>query len=336
MAVRRTLLVAAVLLLLVILGVPMFLVKQDRGGKGLPGPGEAVIPLSQSGELPVAVFVSEEGRTRILPLEEYVKGVVAAEMPASYHPEALKAQAVVARTYVVAHMRMFGGGGCRSHAEADVCTDPREGQAWASQEELRRRWGILSFPAHWRKVARAVEETRGLIVVHDHMPIDAVYHAASGGRTEDAVYVWGRSLPYLVSVASPYEDASRERARVVLTLQELAARTGVPLASLVARERRGRPAVEILERTPSGRAARVLVGDREFTGTDLRRALGLRSTLMSVRSRAGGVELETLGYGHGVGMSQAGADGLAKQGWDFRAIVRHYYRGADVRPIFVE
>ncbi len=336
MAVRKTLGFTAVLLMLITLGVPLFIVKKERREEPLRASPEAVLRLSQSGQLPVTVFVAEDGGTRVLPLEEYVKGVVAAEMPAAYELEALKAQAVVARTYAVAHMRVFGGSGCRSHPEADVCTNPEEGQAWVPREEMRRRWGVLAFPGYWRKVERAVEETRGLIVVHDHRPIDAVYHAASGGRTEDAVYVWGRSLPYLVSVASPYEEPAKVTSQVVLSWDELAIRTGVPLARLVALERRGEPVVEVVERTPSGRAARVRVGEKEFTGPEFRKALGLRSTLLTVRPRIGGIEVQTIGYGHGVGMSQAGANGLARQGRDFRAIIRHYYSGADVRPIFVE
>lgn len=372
MRVRRFLLIVLLLFTGILTGLPLALVRRDAPPQALvagrPEPGTAPAPASgagsaargsgsgagagagrtgtkppavgsaaQDGDIPVAVFVNDQKQLLRLPLEEYLKGVVAAEMPAEFESEALKAQAVVARTFAVGRMRVFGGPGCDAHPEADVCTDPARGQAWQPHDVLRRKWGVLRHALYWRKVEQAVDGTRGQIVVFDGQPIDAVYHAASGGRTEDAVAVWGQAVPYLRSVASPYEAALRyEGKRTRFTWGELASRTGVPPEELEARLRRGRPAVDVLARSPSGRALRVRVGEAEFTGRELRARLGLPSTLMTVRSVPGGVEIETRGYGHGVGMSQYGADGLARRGRDYRQIIRYFYPGVQVRRLFEE
>lgn len=308
-----------------LIGVPRWLGRSPGSGGG--GPATPV----PEGELPVTVALPGGG-TVVLPLEDYVRGVVAAEMPASFHPEALRAQAVAARTYAVRHMRVFGGGGCPGRPEADVCGAAAEGQAWLPEAELRRRWGLLRFPVWWRKVSAAVEATRGLIVVYDQEPIDAVFHAAAGGRTEDARYVWGRAVPYLRSVDSPDRGTRYDGVRVAFTLEEVARRTGVEPGALA----RAAVPVAVEERTPSGRAAAVRVGDRRLTGREFRQALGLNSTLFTLRLSGGRLEVTTSGYGHGAGLSQYGADALARAGRDFRAILAHYYPGTQVRPIFQE
>lgn len=337
MGLRRLLLwlaVCALFTFAVVAVLPALLVRP-----GGPPPVERGARLSPArvleGELVIRVAVKGRGVVA-LPLEDYVRGVVAAEMPASFHPEALKAQAVAARTYAVGHMRVFGGEGCRGDPEADVCADPDQGQAWASPDELRRRWGLFRFALYWRKIGQAVEATRGLILVYDQQPIDALFHAASGGRTEDAQYVWGKPVPYLKSVDSPDRGTRYDGVRVSFSLAEVARRTGVDAAVLARLQREGREPLAVLERTPSGRVALARVGDRRLTGRQLREALGLNSTLFSWRVLGERVEVTTSGYGHGVGMSQYGADALARQGADFRRILTHYYTGVQIRPIFVE
>ncbi|MFW6016324.1 MAG: SpoIID/LytB domain-containing protein, partial [bacterium] len=140
----------------------------------------------------------------------YLKGVVAAEMPARYHMEALKAQAVAARTYTLKQLPAYGGRGSKNHPEADISTDFRYNQAWLSEEEMKEKWGFLSFFYFWLRISRSVEETAGRVIVYENKIIDAVYHSNSGGRTEDASSVWGEKIPYLISVDSPY-DKENER-----------------------------------------------------------------------------------------------------------------------------
>lgn len=336
---RRILWGLVVFVVVVVIGLPLLLMPLLPRRQAAPASPPASIPraLLQQGELPIALYLDKEGRVAMLPLEEYLKGVVAAEMPASFEKEALKAQAVVARTYVVGRMRVFGGPGCPDRPEADVCTDPGKGQAWHSREELRQRWGAWRFGANWRRVEEAVEATRGLIVTYENRPIDAVYHASAGGRTEAARHVWGSAVPYLQSVSSPDATGNRyERVVTHLTWDRLARQAGVEAGALEAARREGKEPVAILEGSESGRVIRARVGDRLFTGPELRRALGLPSTLFTWRVEGDGLTIVNRGYGHGVGLSQYGANGLARQGRDFRAIILHYYAGVTLRPLFEE
>lgn len=315
-------------MLVVVLGIPAGLVG-IREWTGLPDGG------SPAADLPVRVWVDAERRLRVMSLEDYVRGVVAAEMPASFHPEALKAQAVVARTYTVRRLRALGGPGCPAHPEADVCTDPRTGQAFATPELLRRKWGPLRYLYYLQKIAAAVDATRGLILTYGGAPADAVYHAASGGRTEDAVAVWGRAVPYLVSVPSPYETSPRLTRTVRVSLDRLAERLGLDRDAVAAAARAG-TLIRVTRTSATGRVLRVRVAGREFTGADLRQRLDLPSTLFRATVEGDAVVFQVRGYGHGVGMSQYGADGMARRGADFRAILRHYYPGVEIRPIFLD
>lgn len=292
------------------------------------------VPLDP-GELPVRVYVKSAGRVETLPLETYLTGVVAAEMPASFHREALKAQAVAARTYTVRQMRVFGGPGCQEHPEADVCGDPQTGQAWAPLEQKRQEWGWFKGWRYARKIEEAVRATRGLILVYQGAPIDAVYHSTSGGRTEDAAAVWGNEVPYLRPVSSPDEQHSPHlRSTHTLPLADFARRLEVP-AEVVARLP-GDRCFEAVETSPGGRVARARIGKASFTGPQLRQRLGLPSTWFTCRRAGDRVEFEVRGWGHGVGMSQYGADGMARKGSTFEQILMHYYPGTSLRPIFAE
>jgi stage II sporulation protein D len=283
--------------------------------------------------LTVHLWRSDLGCVQELPLEEYVKGVVAAEMPAAFPLEALKAQAVVARTYVIRRLRILGGAGCPEHPQADISDQPSEGQAWLSKEALRERWGgMIAFYRYWGKISEAVEKTAGLYCTYDGLPVDPVYHSTSGGYTESAAAVWGRDVPYLQAVASPHEqDSPRLFESVEFAWEELRRRLGIPADD-------GDPTapleLQVLSRSETGRVLELRVGEAEFTGTEFRRLLGLNSTLFSWEAIPGGLRISTTGYGHGVGMSQYGARGMALQGYDFRAIIAHYYQGVAIEPLF--
>ncbi|HEX6989885.1 MAG TPA: stage II sporulation protein D [Bacillota bacterium] len=325
----RGLLVLTLLIVVTVLGLPLYLA--GLGSVPLPEPERA------QGDLPIRVYLHEEDRLTAMPLEEYVKGVVAAEMPASFPIEALKAQAVVARTYAVRRMRVFGGPGCDRHPAADVCTEPTTHQAFATEESLRRRWGALRYAAYWQRIEQAVEATRGLILMYDGRPIDAVYHSTSGGRTEAAEYVWGQPVPYLTSVPSPYEERSpRARQTVHLSWTELGRLLGLESTSVAAAGTSPGTVLEALDRTPSGRITRLRVGTTILDAPEIRQRLHLNSTWFSWETDADGVTFTVRGYGHGVGMSQYGADGMARRGSTYEAILAHYYPGTDLRPIFVE
>ncbi|MBX6350919.1 MAG: SpoIID/LytB domain-containing protein [Clostridia bacterium] len=273
------------------------------------------------------LYDDEAQRYRVLPLETYVAGVVSAEMPAGFPPEALKAQAVAARTYAVSHLRARGGPGCPSHPPADVCSVASESQAWAPF--VAAAGGPGGGPAAALAAARA---TRGQVAVYRGRPIDALYFAASGGRTEDARYVWGRPVPYLVSVPSPGERDPWEGATRRLTWTELARALGVPRAELLARPPARR--FVVVRRTPSGRAYVVSVAGRPLAATLVRARLGLYSTwIAAVRADPEGVTIVTNGFGHGVGLSQYGAAAMAEAHATYADILRHYYPGVSLVPL---
>lgn len=320
--------VVGVILLLVVV-LPTLLV---RGCTMVPSHRE-VTP-SASGDIRLKLYLPAEKKVVDIGLEEYVKGVVAAELPSTFELEALKAQAVLARTYALNRMKIFGGPGAETNPEADITADPEHGQAYWTRDQLRERIGILATYAYWRRIERAVKETRGLMVTYEGAPIQAVYHSTSAGMTEDAQEVWGKPYPYLKPVASDDRSSPRYRETVRLNLRDLAAKLGEP--ALVAVTGSGRLALQLIDKSAGGRVRALKVGDKTFKGTEVRRLLNLRSTAFTWRLEGDQVVFETLGWGHGVGLSQYGANDLAKKGKDYREILTYYYKGVSIDRIFGE
>ncbi|MFO8059690.1 MAG: stage II sporulation protein D [Bacillota bacterium] len=330
-----------VLLLILVIIIPWTIMSgvRDRG-RADPGRGEEEVEDgTDEDHYPpnptVEVFVSRRQEISVLTLEEYVVGVVAAEMPANFHLEALKAQAVLARTYAVAKLRQFGGSGTAASPEADISDNPDFDQAWIDSEQMRDRWGFLGYWLNRAKIEEAVEATRGLVVTHEGDLIEAVYHSTSGGRTEDASDVWGNAFPYLPSVPSPHEDHSPYfLTQHRFSWDRLAQLVGVSGALLAASsENPAIPAIEVTVLTGTGRVAQVTVGGREFSGRDIRGLLNLPSTWWEIEEDVDGVTFWVRGFGHGVGMSQYGADGMAEEGYSFREIISHYYPGCALRSL---
>lgn len=239
-------------------------------------------------------------------LEEYVVGVVAAEMPASFPEEALKAQAVAARTYQLRQMQAAGS----NAVLYDV------GQAYCTTAEQKEKWGE-HYADYAAKVRNAVRATAGEIMVYDGEPILAAFHAQSGGRTEDAENVWNEAVPYLRSVdSSEDEKAPQNQTTVTLTAEAVA-------------KALGEGELQILSRTDAGYVAEVQVGENRYSGREVREKLGLRSANFSVAKKDGNWVFTVRGYGHGAGMSQYGASFLAEKGMTYREILRHYYTDID-------
>lgn len=321
--------------ILVVLVVPSVLVR---------GCDFKIEPREQAAGPGVKVFVVATGKMVEMPLDEYVRGVVAAEMPASFGTEALKAQAVAARTFAVKRMRQFGGPGCAAHPGADVCTDHLHCQAWISDDELRKRLSYLEYYAYARKIASAVESTSGKIVTYQGKPIEAYYHAASGGSTDNSEDVWQAAVPYLRAVSTEFEAREPSfQQRVEFTIDELEKKLGVKLrqrkvrtykvagkdVQVVAEERMDRP-IEVLSASRAGRVKDIRIGDKIFSGYSLREILGLRSTKLTYQVVGDKVYFITTGYGHGVGMSQYGAQAMAQAGKTYVDILKHYYKGTEV------
>lgn len=286
-------------------------------------------------DLPVWLYIPASQKLTELPLSEYLVGVVAAEMGPEFAAEALKAQMVAARTLTVRRMRQFGGAGCPLHPRADVCGVPEHDQAYLDPAAMTEKLGILAAHRYRQRLIQAEAETRGLILTYDGAPIDAQYHATSGKYTEDAGAVWGQPLPYLRPVPDPLgQQAPGYTETTAFTPGELARLLGLKEVAVPAGT--GALPLGILERTPGQRVARLQVGGTVIAGTEFRRRLGLRSTDFTIRREDGKILITTYGYGHGVGMSQWGAEGMARAGYRYQTILAHYYRGARLERIFAE
>lgn len=295
--------------------------------------------LRKPGGSVLKVFNVQEQQVMDMELEDYIKGVVSAEMPAVFELEALKAQAVVARTYVL--RRKLRGSTIPEHPEAVISTDHRNGQEWKSKEELQEQWGgFFKYLIYWNKISQAVEGTAGQVLTYRQELIDAVYHSNAGGQTEDAAYVWGNPFPYLKSVSSVYDtDSPKYSQTVTLTWTELDQRLGTSLVQTIQNADSEEVAyflenenslIEILEVSPSERILQIRLGKTVLAGKDFRTQLGLSSTRIELFPTANGLQITTYGNGHGVGMSQYGANGMAKNGAKYHEILQHYYPGTQL------
>lgn len=243
-----------------------------------------------------------------LELEEYIIGVVGAEMPAAFSLEALKAQAVIARTYAM-----------NSIDNNKPLTDDSSTQNYKSNDELKKMWGS-SFNTYFEKIKKAVESTKGMYLTYEGKIIDAVYHSTSNGKTEDAKYVWGNSMPYLVPVESPYDNTNKTIIyNKHITYEELSNKLGIDFNKDTN--------IEIVSKTTGDRVETLNIADLSYTGVDIRNILGLRSADFKINKDDNGITFTTTGYGHGVGLSQYGANGMAKNGYNFESILKHYYTG---------
>ena len=258
--------------------------------------------------------LTEEGSSYVMELEQYVLGVVLAEMPAEFEEEALKAQAVVARSYALRRMQRQD-----RHEDVAVCTDPGCCQAYMTKDAFLTGGETLTG---YEKIAAAVEETKGQVLTYEGEIIEATYFSCSGGRTEDAVAVWGEVIPYLQAVDSPGEEkADKFWEEVHFTAKEF--------QQALSRELSGSPESWLGKRTftPGDGVQTMVIGGITYTGTRLRTLLGLNSTIFAMRAENGGITIETLGKGHRVGMSQYGADAMARNGSSYEEILHHYYQG---------
>ncbi len=242
-------------------------------------------------------------------LTEYLVGVVAGEMPASFPIEALKAQAVVARTYTMKSLQI-----------GRKLTDSTSTQVYKDNNQLRNLWG-KDYDRYYQRIYDAVTSTDNICVYYNGDYIDAVYHSTSNGYTEDAVNVWGNRIPYLQTVASTWDQNVSSYLKII-TKEEFDIISILGLDNL--------DEIQILERNNSGRVEKVQIGNKIFSGVELRNMLGLRSTDFEIIKDNNIITITTKGYGHGVGMSQYGAKGMAEQGYSYREILNHYYTNVNI------
>lgn len=259
-------------------------------------------------------------------LDDYIACVVSAEMPVSYDIEALKAQAVVARTYTIYKITTSS-----KHEEADICDKSTCCQAWTSKEDRLKKWDEKEATDNWNKIVTAVNDTIGQIITYDGKPINAFFHANSGGKTQVPFYVWGGTgYPYLQVVETSGEDAySQYSSEAKFTKKEF--------INKIKEEHKDfeidfdkENCIEITQRDSSDRVVTVKIGNLNLSGVETRTLLGLRSANFTVEISEDEIKFKVIGYGHGVGMSQTGADALAKQGEIYDEIIKHFYVGVKI------
>ena len=280
---------------------------------------------SDTANIVIPVYRTGSKQIDKVPLEEYVRGVVASEMPHDFELEALKAQAMAARTYIIRRMveRDFS-----DTPRGSYVTDSVNHQVYQSEAELRERWG-RAYERNISKINQAVNETMGQVLTYKGRPIDATFFSTSNGYTENAEDYWGTDIPYLKSVESPWDaDSPRYEQQMSMSVEEFQQKLGVELTAPVSNDQ---PFYEVISHTAGHRVGEVQVGGKTFSGREVRELLDLPSADFQWHIRDGQVVIQLYGYGHGVGMSQWGANGMAKAGRSAEEIVRYYYQDIDIQ-----
>lgn len=276
----------------------------------------------------ISVYIKAEDKVVDMKIGEYLKGVVSAEMPADFEKEALKAQAVAARSYLYARIKEYEKSGTpEEHKGAQTCTDPAHCKAWISEEARKNAWDADKREANWEKITQAVDDTKGMIATYNGECIKAFFHSTSSGKTERSADVWGGDLPYLQSVDSPGDLQSPKYAgECTIAIDEFKKKaeeniSGINWEAGIIGE---------IQRSGAGGIMTIVVGGVQIKGTQLRTIYDLKSTNAEINVTDTEIHITTKGYGHGVGMSQYGANYFAQQGMDYEQILKTYYTGIEV------
>ena len=274
----------------------------------------------------ITLLHKKTGNTEQVNIDDYLCIVVYAEMPADFEIEALKAQAIVARTYTIYKILN------KKHENADICDDSTCCQAWISKEDRLARWEESKRENNWQKINDCINSTKGKIITYNNQPINAFFHSNSGGVTEIPVNVWGGTgYPYLQSVETSGEDAYNQYASEVVFTQEELINKLKQKYSDISIDFSNENEIKILEYTESTRVKTVKFGNHEISGVEARTLLGLKSTNFEITKDGDNIKFSVKGYGHGVGMSQTGADSMAKQGSTAEDIIKHFYAGVEIK-----
>lgn len=275
---------------------------------------------SDSSSLSVAVMRVNSEKIEDVPLETYVARVIASEMPAEFEVEALKAQALAARTYIVNHLLHQN-----EDNDSDI-TDSTSHQVYKNEQELREQWGS-EFNEKMEKLKMAVETTKGEILTYNEKPITAAYFSTSNGFTENSEDYWENEFPYLRSVESPWDkDSPSFLDQKVFTIEEAGNKLDITLTN-------NSPIPIELTRTDSKRVKQIKISDHIFSGREVREKLELKSSDFTIEQNNNHLIFTTKGYGHGIGMSQYGANGMAREGNTYKDILNHYYKDIEIKTV---
>ncbi len=266
------------------------------------------------------------GEVENIDLDTYLYGVVSSEMPANFEMEALKAQAVVARTYTIYQIKNGG----KHQGIADMCDSANCCQAWISKENRLLRWEENLREEYWNKIVRAVNETKGKFVLYNGEPINALFHSNSGGSTELSINVWGGDFPYFQTVETVGEEAySSYNSEVEMSKDELIKRMLEKYPKFKI-DFKNQECIKILEYTDSMRVKKIKIGNTEISGVEARVLFELKSAKFNFEILENSIKFKVVGYGHGVGLSQCGSDALAKQGKKYDEIIKYYYKDIEI------
>ena len=314
--------------------IPSILVQVYKNEKGESNMSKADISTIQDINFKdtkkIKIYNTKTKKVEEIGLEEYILGVVASEMPAAFHEEALKAQAVAARTYALSRAEKFKEGH-PDHKDAPLCTDVHC-QAWKSKEELIQTHGEQWIAEYWEKLQNVIEGTKGQILTYEgNLVSEPLFHSTSGGKTESSEAVFAVSHPYLKSVDSPLEEnAPKFKDSVSMTVDKFikTIKQKYPGANIDKNNLKDK--IKVGEKTDTGRIKKVMVDSQFIEGSEFRQMFNLNSTNFKIKLSGDNISIETIGYGHGVGMSQWGANGMAKEGKTYKEILTHYYTGTVV------
>ena len=315
------------LIILLVFAIPLFFTKRGIVVEtvNIEEIVEDTIVLEEKSKNIIKLLHNENKQVEEVDLEKYLVNVVSAEMPVIYEMEALKAQAIVARTYTLYKMKNGS-----KHEGADICDNAACCQAWISKENRLARWEENVREANWNKIEEAVNSTKGKYVTYNGEPINSFFHSNSGGMTEIPSNVWGGSFEYLQTVETSGEEAySGYSSEVSITKDELIQKMLEKYNDFQINFEEEN-CIQILELNESKRVKKIKIGNKELSGVETRTIFGLKSANYSFEIKEDNINFFVIGYGHGVGLSQSGSDSLAKQGYDYISIIKHYYKNVEI------
>jgi stage II sporulation protein D len=311
---RKPLLVFTAIAILIVVMLPLILVTIQKA---------RVRPIE--GFRGIRVLL-ESGKIETMDLEDYLVGVVSAEMPASFETEALKAQAIAARTFAVKRLVQS----TQQDQGYDVDTTQLT-QAWISDAAMKAKWGTISYWPNKLKIERAVKDTKGLVLTYEGSYVQAFFFSSAGRLpTEKSEEVWGSPLPYLTNASPEEEQPERFVVTSYFTPKQLDAKLGTALTK---KGKLNSADLTVVEKTSAGRAKTVKIGGKLIAATVVRTQLGLKSTDFALEVENNRLKITTYGNGHAVGMSQYGANSMADRGKKFAEILEHYYPGSSILNI---
>ena len=310
---RNKILLGVVFVLIIVLGIVIYHEKKTNYYFPMPSAVK-----NEENVISIRLLDESTGKILNVNLEDYIIGVVSAEMPASFEVEALKAQAVAARTYAMYKKNT-------RDLDYDLIIGVKD-QAYKTNEQLLKSWNVFFFN-NYLKIRDAVLSTKDEVLTYNDEIINAFYFSMSNGKTENSELVFSEALPYLKSVSSSWDNESLNNYSYdkVISKEEFCNSLGINCDNVTISD-------EI--RSEANRVLSLKINDIVFKGTDIRTKLNLRSTDFVIKEDGSNYIITTKGYGHGVGMSQYGANGMAKEGYSYLEILSHYYQNTKISHIF--